>query len=322
MNDFLTIVTALKKDKKQVLATIVNVEGSSYRKKGSMFVCDEDGVHVGLLSGGCLEADIKERCKEVISLNRSCTVEYDLSSIDDLNWGQGTGCNGRITVFLELLTEKLKHHMEKVANYLIKGIPIIHVKQLSSTENYLFSTEKGENFGCWVEDGNSPDYRQILFPQPRLVIFGAGADVQPLISFARKIGFYVVCTDWRTSLCEKITDADEMVKSLPRDFFAHYPFSIQDYVVVMTHHFQRDKEIVRELLSRKIAYLGVLGPKERTLRLLDDKFDIQSIHSPVGLCIDADGPEEIAISIIAELIKTVREREKNGYWDLFGSWGK
>ncbi|WP_336758491.1 XdhC family protein [Paenibacillus sp. USHLN196] len=140
-------------------------------------------------------------------------------------------------------------------------------------------------------------------PKPRLIIIGAGNDVIPVARLSRSAGFRVVVADWRESLCtsERFPEA-ELVVGFPREIMPLLDVNKGDYLILMSHNFPRERELLEMLVDSEYAYLGIMGSKTRTARLLDGLPSLKHIHSPVGLSIGADGPEEIAISIAAELI--------------------
>ncbi len=304
-----------------VLATIIKVVGSSYRKEGAMLLCMEDGSYYGLISGGCLEEDLVEKAKVVYKKSLSHTLTYDLSEDDDLSWGQGSGCNGVITVLLEPITEDYKIHLAKVQQFLSEGKAVLHKKYLSTqgvVVNYSFMAE-GEQDGNDAEVAPSPIiYQQMFRPKPRLLIFGAGIDVRPVVTFAHQTGFETIVTDWRPAYCQRefFPDAAKIIVASPIEFLSGFNFRKYDAVIIMTHNYRKDEEILSYLLKLDLLYIGVLGPRQRTLRLLKNKGKIEKVHSPIGIPIGAVGPEEIAISIMAEIIKVVRMEEKNDCWNL------
>ncbi|WP_332697895.1 XdhC family protein [Halalkalibacter lacteus] len=342
MNELFDILKALQDSKhRKVLATINDVEGSSYRKEGTMMLYVEDGTKIGLLSGGCLENDLTVRADEVIKEKTSRTIVYDMKSEDDLAFGQGSGCNGTISVLLELVDTKLEKHLKKVENYLKQGISVLHVKRLSefgTVLDYIFITQDQKAFGEWCGEypaeltqlfskckksisylENVPDryFIQVFKPKPRLIIFGAGPDVRPLVSFANKTGFTIIIADWRPAYCNEtyFPDATDIILN-PCSFLSNFSFSLNDSVIIMTHSFQKDQEILNTLFQKRVNYLGVLGPRKRTYRLLDGRDIPDWLHSPVGLPIGAEGPEEIAVSILADVIKAVRKRDQHDFWNI------
>ncbi|WP_190945539.1 XdhC family protein [Paenibacillus sp. UASWS1643] len=140
-------------------------------------------------------------------------------------------------------------------------------------------------------------------PKPRLIIIGAGNDVIPVARLARSAGFRVVVADWRESLCtsERFPEA-ELVLGFPCEIMPLLKVTKGDYLILMSHNFPRERELLEMLVDCEYAYLGIMGSKTRTARLLDGLKPLKNVHSPVGLSIGADGPEQIAISIAAELI--------------------
>lgn len=306
-----------------VLATIVRVDGSAYRKPGTMMLFTETGHQVGFISASCLEADLKMRAEQLLS-NRECfsdIVVYDMSREDDLGWGRGAGCNGKVHVLLEEIDKRLIKDLKTLLAYLHEKVPVTMNKLLSSVPNKVSTTYYPQNaasFGDISNDSlNQSLYVQHFYPQERLIIFGAGFDAIPLIELAQMIGFETYIWDWRPNLLNKkrlrqanyFTDMKAMT---------YYP---SDYVVVMTHDFQHDQKIVQQLLLKQpFKYVGVLGPKKRMQRLLNKTNIPPWIHSPIGMDIKAEGPEQIGISIIAEIIKVKNKelyREQESYRYLF-----
>lgn len=323
-----------------VLATIIRVEGSAYRKEGTCMLLLPDGSEVGVLSAGCLEVDLAARAQAVLASGESRTFVYDMSAEDDLSWGQGAGCNGVIHVLLEPVDAALRGHLLQMQACLAGGLSVLVVKRLTAdgaVAGYGFLPEIGPSFGKW--DGSTTErletlrdelwermkverqngvraipglaeaaYWQLVQPKPRLVLFGAGPDAKPLATFAAQAGFSVTVADWRPAACSvtHFPQADVLVQGLPAELVEQIPFTPRDSVVIMTHNFQRDQELLQLLRRKQIGYLGVLGPRRRTMRLLGEADVPEEVHSPVGLPIGAEGPEEIAVSILAEVIQKRR----------------
>lgn len=336
MEDVYKILQALYSSAsgQDVLASIIHVEGSAYRKAGALMLMKEDGTQVGMLSSSCLEADLSARVKEIWENGKSQTVAYDLRSEDDLLWGQGAGCNGLIHVLLEPINKELRIHLWKLKDYLDNGNRVTIIKRLTSensVSDYLFVANDQQPFGYWQSEDVSVVKDLIMnihqsrlksgvhycrelstklfihsfYPKPRLLLFGAGQDAIPVVRFAAYAGFRVVVSDWRPEFCnhDHFPDVEEFIIGFPKEALKRLTLSADDSVLIMTHQFQRDKELVQLLKEKNISYLGILGPSSRTKRLFDGQKIPANVHSPAGLPIGADGPEEIAISIVAELIK-------------------
>lgn len=325
-----------------VLATIIRVEGSAYRKEGTSMLFHKNGSRTGILSAGCLETDLEYRVQEWFGTSDPQTIVYHMQAEDDLSWGQGAGCNGIITVLLEPIDDQLLEHLINLKNHLALGNKVTMIKQLDehlSAFSCLFMTDDGTIFGDWTgsnvlsaksllqnyhlmpqKSGTlfstelaSNIYIHTFEPKPRLMIFGAGEDVIPLVELANKTGFSVMVSDWRPALCNKevFPMADQLIVGFPMESFDQLTFLPTDSAIVVSHNFQKDKEYLQYLLTKEIRYLGVLGSKNRTQRLLEGNIIPPHVKSPIGLPIGAEGPEEIAVSIVAELIQQ-RKKSKEG----------
>jgi xanthine dehydrogenase accessory factor len=316
-----------------VLATIILVKGSAYKKEGSMMLILNHDRTVGTLSAGCLEEDLNERAKQVWCEQQSCTVEYDLSAEDDLSWGQGAGCNGVITVLLEPVAGELRQNLLLLKNKLEEKQKVARIIRFTKSLGQLedsFLVEDGSSFGIGeffeaIDEGVHPyDLKKGLIrskhdsdlffiheiaPKPLLYVFGAGKDARPLVSLASWSGFEVYVIDWRPAFCHhgNFPEAKELIVGHPEEVMKNLNFTEKDFVVVMTHQFQKDQYILSRLLNKPLFYLGVLGSRKRTQRLLGNERIPNHISSPVGLTIGADGPEEIAVSIVAEIIEKMRQ---------------
>jgi len=314
------------------LATIIKVEGSAYRKEGTMMLFAEGGGETGLLSGGCVEADILAR----IEMDQTAShVIYDMRSEDDLSWGQGVGCDGSIHLVIEPVTPLLQQSFCKVKELLDKGIAVSHFKVLDGdckVTHSFFISEKGESFGekpphlmdvlqcgnnALIKQTDSCGYifRTDYSVPPRLIIYGAGPDVAPVVRYAKGAGFQLILADWREGLCnkEKFPLADEFVLGGPIEAMEKIQASASDFMLIMTHNFAKDQELMNYLLLKEWKFVGVLGSRKRAERLLAAKPAPSWLHYPVGLAIDAESPEEIAISIVAQLIgikNKVNKKEK------------
>ncbi|SFL46338.1 XdhC family protein [Salibacterium qingdaonense] len=310
---------------RSVLATIVHVEGSAYRKEGTTMLVQEDGMQTGLLSGGCLEEDIHTRF-EAVWTGGSSVITYDMRGFDDLSWGRGTGCDGIIQVLLEPVNSRLYHDLMKMKEHLNAGNAVLMVKQLpadSGSAATLFECT-GSVFGNWNgtapawinaarsgmqnrEDAEEEEalYVHLFSPKPRLFVFGAGDDTCPLVHLAAFAGFDVTVADWRPAKCSRrrFPDARNLFTGFPEDMKHELDIKRGDFAVVMTHDFKRDKELLAYLRKRQLSYLGVLGSRKRTSLLLDQSEVPGDVKTPVGFSIAAEGPHEIAVSITAELIE-------------------
>ncbi len=309
-----TVLEALLScEQRCALATIIHVEGSAYCKEGTIMLFGEDGTKVGMLSAGCLEEEVSVYAAEVIENQTWSIHQFNTKAEDDLSWGMG--CNGIIRILVEHIDEEYKAFLQTLYEYLKKGISVRMIKNLSSLQT-LFVSENGDTFGNEEALFSTHSlhglygkwFYQHFVPKPRLFIFGAGEDAKPLVRFAKEVNFFVTVCDWRESLCNSLhfPSADVCMNGFPKEIVPRLLLREEDFVVIMTHHFQRDQQLVELLLKQCVRYIGILGPRHRTARLLEGKAIPKNIHSPVGLAIGGKGPTEIAISIIAEIIQELR----------------
>lgn len=309
-----------------IMATIVDVEGSAYRKEGTSILIQEDGFEVGVLSAGCLETDISARFNDVWE-NGARMNEYDMREADAFTWGiNNSGCNGILTVLVEPVTEQLYNDLMKVKQCLALGQEVWITKKIH--ENRVLASyqpEDGDSFGNWNMDlperisSKSQMVQSVFFhryvPRQHLYVFGANVDARPLVQFALNVGFQVTVCDWRPQLCtnEHFPEGTKFVTGFPSEILPTLTFNKTDFVILMTHHFQYDQEILSSLLDIELRYIGVLGSQKRTKRLLGTDVVPTTITSPIGLAIQAESPEEIAISVVSELIAVSKKVEKEKY---------
>lgn len=286
-----------------VLATIIHVKGSAYMGVGTSMLIKQDGTYIGILSGGCLEDDVILRSRRVFESKKSETLVYMGT---DLEWGVESGCHGTLYILLEFVEENLKRKLLDMRNQLSQGNVIIQQRRLNKNWELVASDFfKEEHFRKSIHESIKDHYiyTQRITPKPRLVIFGAGVDVQPVVSLAAQAGFSVTVCDWRPALCneESIPGADQYFIGFPNDVGQRLFFKKEDYVIIMTHNLQRDREVLALVMNKPLCYIGILGSKKRAELLFDTEIP-NRIHVPIGLNISAKGPYEIAVSIVAELI--------------------
>ncbi|MGF9964791.1 XdhC family protein [Bacillus rhizoplanae] len=302
-------------EKRCALATIIHVEGSAYRKEGTMMLFREDGTKIGMLSAGCIEEELFYYAADVMEHKAWAIHTFNTKAEDDLSWG--VGCNGVIHVLVEHIDDNYKAILQDLYIQLANGSSARMVKNLSLEQTALIYND-GNTRGNW--EGSIPSktylknglqdeyYSQHFIPKPRLFIFGAGEDAKPLVRFAKETSFFVTVCDWREALCstDHFPNADACVVGFPVEMIQNLSLHPSDFLVIMTHHFEKDRQLLSLLLEKNVCYIGVLGPCHRTERLLEGKPIPHQLHFPVGISIGAQGPSEIAISIMAEIIGQLR----------------
>lgn len=309
-------------DQPSVLATIVCVEGHSYRKAGSAMLIRLNGEGVGTVSPGCLEQDLLEQSKSVWDSGGFKCVDYNMNPEEDVIWGEAVGCGGKIMLLLEAVGGALRSMLLTMYKRNQEGFSVrlerVWSGKVDSICYELHDVQANLSTVRFV--GGSDDLLNrmsiVSIPRPRLVLFGVGKDVEAIYSLVKRLGFHVVVTDWRPSLCSKEYFPEaECVTGTPGEIVNQLKMHSNDYLIICSHNLHQDKEMLRLSLPLQLVYIGIMGSKKR-IRMLFETFLIPSnVRAPIGLPIHADGPVEIAISVAAELIairsgrKTTAERE-------------
>ncbi|MFB5758778.1 XdhC family protein [Paenibacillus medicaginis] len=300
---------AANSEERKVLATVVYVDGHAYRKEGALMLLGEQGSIWGSISPGCLESDLLAWGEMVLRSGKIERVPYDMRPEDDFSWGENIGCGGLLHIVLEPVTGELEQVMHEMHLRFLAGERIMLTRRYdwdSGTAEYeLDGTAELQEASPWPKV-----YSRAYEGKPRLILFGAGEDAMPVCRLAASIGFRVTVADWRKAMltADRFPGA-ELVYGFPAELFALLDIISSDYVLLMSHQFQREKEFLALLHNAECAYLGIMGSRDRTARLTQELALPMALHSPVGLAIGADGPEEIAVSIAAELIAVRREKQ-------------
>ncbi len=312
-----------------VLATVVDVEGSTYRRPGARALLLPDDELVGVISGGCLEGDLLERARDVRASGAAVRVCYDHRGQDDLLWGLGLGCAGRVDVLLQPVSRAAPGPMLRLREALASGEPralatVIaregELAPLLGAEVELGAAERAELLargGARVRWREGRGHRvelleELLEPAVPLLVFGAGPDVVPVVRLASALGFAVSVVDPRPALArpERFPGAERVLACAPEEVGERGLVGARSIALVMTHHYLHDQAYLGFLLGTPVRYVGVLGPKQRTEDLLRDLREqgvvpapevLERIHGPAGLDLGADGPEAIALALLAEI---------------------
>jgi xanthine/CO dehydrogenase XdhC/CoxF family maturation factor len=280
-----------------------------------------NGDHVGSISGGCLEEDVLAHARRVRETGVPTVIKYDTTSENELVWGVGLGCHGIVQVLVEPLLRR-----PEWAQVLSRNWDRRETTNLAVTWSADSTSELGTRLTSSEPDQNARPGVSIFFdqipPPTRLLIFGAGNDARPLHRIAAELGWDVVVADPRPAYATaaRFPAARQVISAPAECLVARSQPDAHSVAVVMTHHYVHDLPILRDLLPLQLPYLGLLGPKKRGEKILADLASAGSattfgqraaLHSPVGLDIGAETPEEVAISIIAE-IRTALSGRKGG----------
>lgn len=301
------------------LATIIATRGSTYRRAGARLLVPADGPPIGNISGGCLEDDVARVGREVLARGEARTIEFDLTADDDAVWGYGLGCNGAIELFVEptagaiASAQALRDALSgepTVLSTVIAG-PRIGVRW-SGTDGAAAAALRDGTPRVEETDGERI-FHEPLLPPLHLVVCSAGHDAIPLVRQAAELGWRVTVADVRRALLDgsRFPGATDFCDADPERIATALPFDGRTAALVMSHNLLRDRAYLGSLLDAPLAYLGVLGPRGRTLQMLEQlgrPEAIDRLHAPAGLDIGADGPEEVARAIVAEVMAVTRSR--------------
>lgn len=296
------------------LATVIRVQGSAYRHEGAKMVVAADGRVVGNVSGGCLEEDVREVARRVIRTGTTERREY-CGSVDEIAaWDLGVGCEGVVELFIERVEDA--RVAERAA--LASESPFAVITDLVSGTRVVLQGDAASQANRVGESHleGTTRFVDVMVPPPRLLVVSAGDDARHLASLAASVGFRVVVADRRPGLLtpDRFPDPIRLVETDAARLGERVVLDDESFAVVMTHNFADDTDYLRALLRGPARYLGVLGPRQRTARILDilkvdgavdDTVDISRIFGPVGLDIGTDGAEQVALAVVAEML-TVR----------------
>lgn len=301
---------ALREGTQLVLATAVYVEGHAYRKEGVSMLFTEDGGMIGSLSPGCIETDLALRAEEVRRSGKPQLILYDMRPEDDLSWGEHIGCGGLLHILLEPVVEDLKWKLTQMKLYLDQGHTVTIRRKWNEQKREVHrDIEKSENSLSTENDMAQGWYVHTYHPKPRILIIGAGDDSITLAKLAASTGFRVTVADWREALCtESRFPNAALVAGFPEEILRAFQVREQDYLLLMSHQFPKERALLEQLQHFSYRYLGILGSRTRTSRLLEGLPPFPHLHTPVGLTIGSEGPEEIAVAIAAELIAVKRNK--------------
>ncbi len=350
-------------NKKTVLATVVLVEGSSYRRPGARMLVTEDGEIAGTISGGCLETDAIRKSLLAITQQQTKLVAYNSMDDDDFTEGVQLGCNGIVYILFEPVDASQQNNPVALLKKTIEDQhPVAMVTlfdknnftgnhpgtvflfaadlQLYSAQKKILCIELNEDVkNALVHQRttikhypaiNTNAFINILKPAIHLLIAGAGNDAFPLVKIANILGWKVTIADGRKTYAnmQRFGETAAIKVGKPAEILPQLDIQEHTAVVLLTHNYQYDITMLKLSLQTSCSYIGVLGPKNKMNKMLEelqlqgvfigDK-ERRKIYGPVGLDIGTETPEEIALSIIAEIKAVMAQRaggtlrDKNGF---------
>ncbi len=296
------IRTALDEATEAVLATVVAVEGSAYRRPGAKMLLNPDGGGTGSITAGCLEDEVRELADDVLAAGRPRVETWDLTGDDDV-WGLGVGCNGVITVLLEPLTESYRPavdaglsgrpvgiatvvrtdagvdaavgdrtHYDPEAGFGTDGLPESVLGEVEPAAERLVAEGAAETVTAETSVGSADVFLEGVRPPPELVVFGSGHDVTPVVELAKLVDFRVTVASFRGGKADerRFPRADDVVSTSPSDVDSLLEWDEDTYAVVMSHNFVDDRLVLEQLLDTVVPYVGLMGPRKRFKEMHED----------------------------------------------------
>lgn len=329
---------------KVALASVVNVEESSYRRIGARMLVRSDGIWTGGISGGCLEGDALKHSQMAIFKNTPSRVVYDTMDDDQNQIGVGLGCNGRIEVlFTPINPADVNNEIEQLRKVAVLDSPSMMLKVIDTEDEHLMGKSylidddfgrvdlegiKQSDLQQWISETKANRKPRIvecttdagekmklliefIKPETRLVIVGYNYDVNAFAGIARELGWEIQVVGRAKKLSKSLFNLAAKVL----EFEQADSVEVHDYtaVILMSHDYNWDKTLLPIFLKKNPAYIGMLGPKKRMQKMQAElpDYDLENqvnFHSPTGLDIGAESPEEIALAIASEIVATFRGR--------------
>ncbi|MCU0757661.1 MAG: XdhC family protein [Steroidobacteraceae bacterium] len=321
-----------------VAAIVVATTGSTYRKPGAWMLFAASGDRAGLLSGGCLEGDLGERAARLLAAGRRLELtSYDSRSSDDPVWGLGLGCEGLMRILLlrvdaasgyQPLAELARLEAVGEAGAWSVALEVERPAAGAGAGRAAAPHAAGE---VWLDDrGQAPGITQVLLDgcatvlfvarvprAPRVLVCGAGPDVEPVVAWGAALGWHLTVVDHRPAYVDAARfPAARAVHRLAADELAHaLDLGRFDAALVMSHHLVADGHYLAALANAPVPYVGLLGPAARRERLYAEIGAASAtalrprLRAPVGLDLGGRTPEAIALSIVAEVQAALHGRE-------------
>jgi len=331
--------------KKTALATVVQVNGSSYRRPGARMLVTEDGRLTGAISGGCLEGDALKKAVLAITQGRKKLVIYDTTDEDDAKLGVQLGCNGIVSILFEpidstkpnhpihylrlsiaerkpfvLICGYSQNHAEHTGTCSILQLPEIVQKYLIPVAERVLYQQQSELLLLDAADQQQAFFLEYCIPPIALLIAGAGNDIMPMVDIACLLGWQVTIADGRASHAtnQRFPGAATILLGKPEKWKETVLIDNRTAVLLMTHNYNYDMEMLRLLGNHPdLKYLGILGPaakRERMLEALNQEGiyispeEMRNIYGPTGLDLGAETAAEIAVSIAAEIMAVLQQK--------------
>jgi xanthine dehydrogenase accessory factor len=318
------------RDQAAVLGIVIATDGSTYQKPGALVLLDATGLRHGVISGGCLEPALEHAAHDVHVRGRAALVEFDTRSDDDMLFGSGIGCRGRVQLLLLPLPPQAPL-ARALFGALDLGVALtlsLAIDAANAGAGFAtFATKSTMQHSAlrWDNSGGASDVEvdaalsvQVP-PAPRLLLLGAGPETPPLAAFARRLGWFVSVVEHRGrwAAFAHAARVDRVFDWPPTLAAARLDDEAAEAIIVMSHNYAMDLQHLAYCARSKASYVGLLGPVARRDALLgelnanDRALIAPRLHAPVGLDLGGHGAEAIALAIAAELQRHFAARSRS-----------
>lgn len=332
-----------------VIVTVVDVDGSAYRRPGAKMVIDEDANPTGTVTAGCLETEVQTTAKKTLRTGEPNTDIYDMTADNNKSWGLGLGCEGVITLFYE----PVDRSWEAILNWLREGLSV-QVASVIRSDHPEVSTEGKMAWvdGTWEDlpsrksipksvlsslnetisklDGTGKTMTTTIAaggdevtlvvenmnPIDEIILFGSQNDIRPVANLGSMVGFDVTVYSPRGSTSKpEFPSADSVITGHPSEIADIVDKPKYTYPVIMSHNLVDDTIALETLIEETtVPYIGLMGPQDRFKKIraeseVIEQADDDRISTPIGLDLGGASPVKIGVSIVSEILAVSNERD-------------
>jgi xanthine dehydrogenase accessory factor len=320
----------LSRGRRGALATIIRKIGAAPREEGAKMFIGDDGRFFGTVGGGCVEAEVWQAAKNVAKTQAVKILHYRMDGKTVEN--EGMICGGNVDIFLEPIHERYRTLYAEVRDFEKRGKNALIVTRYSEDSFHKSLVREDGSFAG--DDPEEPAGRSLqsylsekrpitsegtviepIVSSSLLYLFGAGHVSQYVSRVAAMVDFNIVVIDDRSDFAndERFPEAQEIIIDDFLNVFDRLTFHGNEYVAILTRGHKHDALVLEEVMKKPTRYVGMIGSKRKTKLILDhlkekgfEENALKSVHAPIGLGIEAETPQEIAVSIVAEMIKVRR----------------
>jgi xanthine dehydrogenase accessory factor len=327
------------------LATVVHVQGSSYRRPGARMLVTETGQMTGAISGGCLEGDALRKAVLAINQGKNKLVVYDTTDEEDASIGIQLGCNGIVSILFEPLNARDAKPIEALRKTIFTRKPAWVCTLYSLNQGQHFGTmdldtlsvlfqdqpllnliqeqvakQESVHFEYEVEAHQQMFFLNFCLPPIALYLVGAGNDAIPMMKMAAVLGWNISLIDGRITHAnaQRFPEASLILVGKPNEILEKIQVDYRTAIVLMTHNYQYDLSLLEGLLKLELPYIGLLGPSAKRDRILTEikdrgldltTIDLTKLYGPTGLDLGAETAEQIALSICSEIMSVIHRTQ-------------